>query len=243
MASASGTCDLLLLDPLVGPSRSMCRVLLAPCTLSAVSDYQALYRKYRPQTLLRGCRPGSCHRDARRRGHRRQGRTCLPVRRSAGHREDDHGSDPGQGDQLCRPSARGRTLQRVQLLREHHCRHVDGCGRTRCGLTQQGRGRARDPGQCRHRGECRRGAAGVHPRRGAHVVSGRIERTPQDPRGATRARPLRPGHHRAVQASRHDSESSPAVRLPRHRVGGPCRPIWRRSLAPRASRRPGTGSP
>ena len=57
---------------------------------------------------------------------------------------------------------------------------------------------------------------GLHHRRGPHALGGRLQRLPQDARGAARTRHLHPGDHRKTQDHPYDPLPLPDLRLQPH---------------------------
>ena len=57
-------------------------------------------------------------------------------------------------------------------------------------------------------------AQGVHPRRGPHALDGRLERVPEDARGAAAEDGVRARHDRGQQGARDGRRSLPPLRLP-----------------------------
>ncbi len=128
-----------------------------------------------------------------------------------------------QVNQLLKPHARGRPLQRVPLvpglqrepLAQHH--------RARRRLEQRRGGYplAHRPGaDSTHGGKIPR----VHHRRGPHALVGRIQRLPQNPRGAPVLCDFHPGDHREAQDYPHHPLALPNLRLRPHHRGRHHRP-------------------
>ena len=187
------------------------------CPLThAVTAYQVLARKYRPQTFATS--------SARTRWCRR----CIRA------------LDSGRvAHAFLFTGSRGvgkTTLARI-LARCLVCeKGVDADSRAACATLCKGvRGGQRsstssrstaprnngvDAGARPARGRALPAAAGalqdLHHRRSAHAVDERVQRAAEDPRGAAAAREVRLRHHRAAQDPGDDPVALPALRLPPH---------------------------
>ena len=165
-----------------------------------------------PQDLRRGGGPGERRAHPAQRDRARQGPPRLPVRGLARHRQDEHGQAAGlraqrrggprtdfsPDDPACQAIMAGTSLDVVEMDAASN-NSVDDIREL------QGERGARADG---------RRTARLHPRRGAHAVHGRVERVPQDPRGAAPPRGVRAGHDRGPQGARHDRRPLPPLRLP-----------------------------
>ena len=192
----------------------------------AVADsaaYRVLARKYRPCDLRRSHRPGrdGAHRfervrnrthsaglDPHRRARRRQdhdrahsrARAQLPIagRIDPGADRCDAGAWrelPGDhGEPAYRRPGNGRRLAQ----RRRRCAPDQRCGALRAG-------------------EC--ALQGLHPRRSAHAVAGRVQRTAEDAGRAAAAREIHFRDHRDPQSADHGAVALPALR-PAPRRGG-----------------------
>ena len=96
------------------------------------------------------------------------------------------------------------------------------CDRDGRRLQHRHRRRARD-----HRGRAlpagQRALQGLHHRRSAHALEGRLQRSPEDAGGAAAACEIRLRHHRDPQGAGHRPVALPALRPAPHRHGRPDR--------------------
>ena len=112
----------------------------------------------------------------------------------------------GQGHRR-RPTAPAPTAQAIRRGSFH------GRARDRRRLQPRHRRDPRDPRPGAVRAG-RRAHEGLHRRRSPHADPGGLQRPAQDARGATAARGLRAGHHRAAPGAPHHPVPLPALRLP-----------------------------
>ena len=128
-----------------------------------------------------------------------------------------------------------RALRRLRVLRLDRQRHVAGRHRDGRGVQQLGRRHPR-PARGRRLRAGERAQQGLHPRRGAHALHRRVERVPQDARGAAAEHGLRAGHDRGGEGAADGGRPLPSLRL--HSPDGrtACRSGPPRRRARRASR-------
>ena len=165
-----------------------------------------------PAHVRRDGRPGAGRAHAAQRGEQRQGAPRLPVRRAARHGQDLDGEDPrGVPELRARADDRAmRAVRIVQIDRERELARRDRDGRR---VEQLGRRHPRPARERRLR--ARVGTAqGVHPRRGAHALDGRLERLPEDARGAAAEHRVRARDDRGPEGAGDGRRPLPPLRLP-----------------------------
>ena len=137
--------------------------------------------------ILRHGRTGTYRAHAEKRREDRPHRPRLPLRRAARDRQDHHGAHLRQGAELRKPAGR-RAVLPVRILPVHRRRDQRGRDRDRRRHAHPGRKGART---------LRGRPASPHPvqiqdlhhRRSPHALQERVERPPEDHRGAARPRP------------------------------------------------------
>ena len=214
------------------------------CTPASVASLGALpepVSQVPARALLRARRPGPHHERAAQRGARRPHQPRVPVLRAAWHRQDHHRPHPGPGAQLSRARRRRRALRQVRELPGGRGRHVLRSRRARRRVQQRGRRDARPhPERAPRRGR-HEPAQGLHRRRGAHALGGRVEHVAEDARGAARARGVRARDHGSAEGAADDPFAHAALRVHaalarRARGPSPRRARSRRAWRPTPSR-------
>ena len=115
-----------------------------------------------------------------------------------------------------REGADRRARRHLRGLRDDRRRRAP--GRLRAGCREPHRRGERPRGD--HRARAVRADAralqGIHHRRGAHALDGRLQRAVEDTGGAAESRGVHPGHHRPSEGARDHSLAVPALRFPPH---------------------------
>ena len=164
--------------------------------------------------VLRHGRTGAYRPHAQKCRPLRANRPRVPFRRPARHRQDHHGPHFREGAEL-RESAGRRTVLPVRILPFHRRRDERGCDRDRRRHPHPGR---KGPRAVRGRPAPSHPlqVQDLHHRRSPHALQERLERPPQDHRGAARPRQVHLRHHRGQQGPPHGHFPLPEVRPPPH---------------------------
>ena len=198
--------------------------------------YVVLARKYRPQTFddligqeamvttLQECVRGRPH------------RARLHADRRARRRQDDDRAHPGPRANYEAPGIDKPTIDMpvpgASLPRDHG---GPAPGRARDGRRLQHR-RRQHPRDHRERAlhAARRAHQGLHHRRSPHAVEGRVQRAPEDARGAAGAREVHLRDDGNPQGAGHGAVALPALRPAPRRAAGAGRSTSGRSSPTRA---------
>ena len=131
---------------------------------------------------------------------------------SAWHGQDVDGEDPRRMPELrARPD--DRAVRRVRVVRVDRECELARRDRDGCGVEQLGRRHPRAARERRLRAR-ERAPQGVHPRRGPHALDGRLERVPEDARGAAAEHRVRARDDRGAEGPGDGRRPLPPLRLP-----------------------------
>ena len=157
---------------------------------------EALYRKYRPQIFEDVVGQEHIERTIKNAIAQDKVSHAYLFTRPARHRQDHHGAPSGQGASV-REGAHGRARRHLRRLRDDRRRRAPRC--VRAGRREPHRRGERPRGDHRPRAvrADARALQGIHHRRGAHALDGRLQRAAEDAGGTAESRGVHPGHHRS----------------------------------------------